>query len=76
MEGEDDLVALNIAPNTDVLYEEFLAITKKDFEGFGLEYPTNPFMQPKSRTGYHTEYFGFMLCELQYMQRAYPGCTW
>ncbi|BFO66222.1 1,2-phenylacetyl-CoA epoxidase subunit PaaC [Chryseobacterium sp. KCF3-3] len=75
-EGEDDLVALNIAPNSDALYEEFLAITKKDFADFGLEYPENAFMQPKSRTGYHTEYFGFILCELQYMQRAYPGCTW
>ncbi|WP_294312482.1 Phenylacetic acid catabolic protein, partial [uncultured Chryseobacterium sp.] len=75
-EGEEDLVALNIAPNTDALYEEFLAVTQKDFADFGLEYPTNSFMQPKSRTGYHTEYFGYMLCELQYMQRAYPGCTW
>jgi ring-1,2-phenylacetyl-CoA epoxidase subunit PaaC len=28
-EGEDDLVALNIAPNTDALYEEFVAITQK-----------------------------------------------
>lgn len=76
VEGEDDLIALNIAPNVDELYREFVAITEKDFKEFGLEYPTNPFMQPKSRTGYHTEYFGFILCELQYMQRAYPGCTW
>ncbi|MCW3169756.1 phenylacetate-CoA oxygenase subunit PaaC [Chryseobacterium sp. 09-1422] len=75
-EGEDDLIALNIAPNVDALYENFVAITTKDFADFGLEYPANPFMQPKSRTGYHTEYFGFILCELQYMQRAYPGCTW
>lgn len=75
-EGEDDLVALNIVPNVDELYKEFVATTEKDFVSFGLEYPTNPFMQPKSRTGYHTEYFGFILCELQYMQRAYPGCTW
>ena len=75
-EGEDDLIALNIVPNTDALYEEFLVITKKDFADFGLEYPENPFMQPKSRTGYHTEHFGFILCELQYMQRAYPGCIW
>ncbi|MEE6130093.1 1,2-phenylacetyl-CoA epoxidase subunit PaaC [Chryseobacterium arthrosphaerae] len=75
-EGEDDLVALNIVPDTDVLNEDFLTITKKDFTDFGLKYPENPFMQPKSRTGYHTEYFGYILCELQYMQRAYPGCTW
>ncbi|MBP2618795.1 1,2-phenylacetyl-CoA epoxidase subunit PaaC [Chryseobacterium jejuense] len=75
-EGEDDLVVLNIVPNVDELYQEFVAATEKDFQSFGLEYPVNLFMQPKSRTGYHTEYFGFILCELQYMQRAYPGCTW
>jgi len=76
VEGEDDLIALNIAPNIEGLYNEFVDITEKDFQDFGLEYPKNPFMQPKSRTGYHTEYFGYILCELQYMQRAYPGCTW
>ncbi|AQX12298.1 phenylacetate-CoA oxygenase subunit PaaI [Elizabethkingia meningoseptica] len=76
VEGEDDLAALNIVPDTDELYEQFIAITKQDFQDFGLEYPENPFMQLKSRTGYHTEYFGYILCELQYMQRAYPGCTW
>ena len=72
----DDLIALNITPNVDELYNQFISITEKDFADFGLEYPTDHFMQPKSRTGYHTEYFGFILCELQYMQRAYPGCTW
>ena len=36
-EGEDDLVALNIAPNTDALYEEFVTITQKDFADFQLE---------------------------------------
>ncbi|MBB6371881.1 1,2-phenylacetyl-CoA epoxidase subunit PaaC [Chryseobacterium shigense] len=76
VEGEDDLIALNIALNVDELYKEFVAITAKDFQEYGLAFPENPFMQPKSRTGYHTEYFGYILCELQYMQRAYPGCTW
>ena len=74
--SEDDLIALNVIPNPDTVYQEFLTITQKDFQEFGLEYPTREFMQPKSRTGYHTEYFGYILCELQYMQRAYPGCTW
>lgn len=76
VEGEDDLIAFNIAPNVDELYQQFVAITEKDFQDFGLEYLKDHFMQPKSRTGYHTEYFGYILCELQYMQRAYPGCTW
>ncbi|UOU98816.1 phenylacetate-CoA oxygenase subunit PaaC [Chryseobacterium daecheongense] len=76
VEGEDDLIALNIAPNVDELYQQFISITEKDFQNFGLEYLKDHFMQPKSRTGYHTEYFGYILCELQYMQRAYPGCSW
>ncbi|GAB0156386.1 phenylacetate-CoA oxygenase subunit PaaC [Chryseobacterium sp. Alg-005] len=76
VEGENDLIALNIAPNVDELYQQFIAITEKDFQSFGLDYLKDHFMQPKSRTGYHTEYFGYILCELQYMQRAYPGCSW
>ncbi|ROH95569.1 1,2-phenylacetyl-CoA epoxidase subunit PaaC [Chryseobacterium daecheongense] len=76
VEGEDDLIALNIASNVDELYQQFISITEKDFQDFGLEYLKDHFMQPKSRTGYHTEYFGYIICELQYMQRAYPGCSW
>jgi ring-1,2-phenylacetyl-CoA epoxidase subunit PaaC len=28
------------------------------------------------RKGIHTEYLGFILAELQFMQRAYPGAKW
>ena len=34
------------------------------------------FMQTGGKTGKHTEYLGYILTELQYMQRAYPGCEW
>lgn len=33
-------------------------------------------MQTGGRRGVHTEHFGHILSELQYMQRAYPGMTW
>jgi ring-1,2-phenylacetyl-CoA epoxidase subunit PaaC len=76
-EGEDQLIDLNVAANLDELYSEFLKIIATDFHQFGLEIPAeNHYMQKHSRTGYHTEYFGYILCELQYMQRAYPGCIW
>ena len=28
------------------------------------------------RTGHHTEHLGYLLAELQFMQRAYPGLKW
>jgi ring-1,2-phenylacetyl-CoA epoxidase subunit PaaC len=34
------------------------------------------YMQKGGKTGVHTEHLGFILTELQYMQRAYPGSEW
>lgn len=33
-------------------------------------------MQKGGKEGRHTEELGFLLAELQYMQRAYPGMEW
>ncbi len=77
VDHEEDLRALSIVPDADEMYQNFTTLTEKDFSDLGIAYPDKEhFMQTKSRTGYHTEYFGFLLCELQYMQRAYPGCEW
>lgn len=73
---EKDFVALGIIPDAKQLLEEWKCQVKSDFERFGLEIPTDPFMQKGSRQGVHTEYFGYILCELQYMQRTYPDCVW
>jgi ring-1,2-phenylacetyl-CoA epoxidase subunit PaaC len=34
------------------------------------------FMQSGGKKGLHTEHMGYILTELQYMQRAYPGAEW
>ena len=76
VEGEEDLVKLDLIPSSKELHQEWKAQVEKDFTSFGIAIPTSEFMQKGSRKGIHTEYFGFILCELQYMQRAYPDCTW
>lgn len=38
--------------------------------------PEKVFMQTGGKTGTHTEQLGYILSDLQYMQRAYPGCEW
>lgn len=75
-EGEEDLVKLDIVPNPTDLQAAWLNQVKSDFLKFGIALPEDEFMQKGSRKGVHTEYFGYILCELQYMQRAYPGCAW
>ncbi|MBL7701429.1 MAG: phenylacetate-CoA oxygenase subunit PaaC [Ferruginibacter sp.] len=34
------------------------------------------FMQTGGKTGVHTEHLGYILTELQYLQRAYPNAQW
>lgn len=74
--GEADLVQLDLVPEGENLHTLWKQTIAEDFANFGLALPENDFMQKGSRTGYHTEFFGFILCELQYMQRTYPNCVW
>lgn len=41
-----------------------------------LPVPEKLFMQTGGKTGTHNEQLGYILSDLQYMQRAYPGCEW
>lgn len=41
-----------------------------------LQQPANGWMLKGGKTGRHTEHLGFILAELQFVQRAYPGMTW
>ncbi len=41
-----------------------------------LSKPENDFMQLGGKNGVHTEYMGYILAEMQYLQRAYPNCEW
>jgi ring-1,2-phenylacetyl-CoA epoxidase subunit PaaC len=41
-----------------------------------LRVPDAAWMQSGGRRGHHTEHLGYILAELQYLQRAHPGATW
>ncbi|MBB3425830.1 MULTISPECIES: 1,2-phenylacetyl-CoA epoxidase subunit PaaC [Rhizobium] len=41
-----------------------------------LKRPTDGYMHKGDRRGVHTEHLGYLLAEMQFLQRAYPGATW
>jgi ring-1,2-phenylacetyl-CoA epoxidase subunit PaaC len=41
-----------------------------------LTRPADGWMQSGGRSGRHTEHLGYLLAEMQYLQRTYPGATW
>ena len=46
------------------------------FTEAGLDMPSNVFMRSGGKKGTHSEHLGFILAEMQYLQRSYPGCEW
>lgn len=41
-----------------------------------LSLPENNWMQEGGKQGTHSEHLGYLLAEMQFMQRAYPGMEW
>jgi ring-1,2-phenylacetyl-CoA epoxidase subunit PaaC len=73
-----ELRAMNDGIDVDVskLKEQWLNKVKEVFAEATLPVPEKTFMQTGGKEGKHTEHFGYILTELQYMQRVYPGCEW
>jgi ring-1,2-phenylacetyl-CoA epoxidase subunit PaaC len=59
-----------------LLKDEWLQKVKIIFDDATLPLPENIFMQTGGKQGIHTEHLGYILTELQYMQRTYPNAAW
>lgn len=75
-EVEQKLIDAEIIPNLSSLKEDWWTIVNKVLEEATLTLPINNWKQEGGRVGYHSENLGFILAELQYMQRAYPNMKW
>lgn len=65
-----------IAPDPKTLRGPFDRTVATIFAEAFLDIPTAPFVQRGGRAGRHGEALGYLLAELQYMQRTYPGAVW
>lgn len=66
-----------IAPSCAVLRAAFLEHVAEIFAEATLSMPSpDAWMQKGGKQGRHTEHLGFILAEMQFLQRAYPGAEW
>ena len=67
-----------IGVNVSELKNNWQQKTKEVFEEAILPYPEekNIWMHSGGKNGIHSEHLGFILAEMQFLQRAYPGCEW
>ncbi len=64
------------AIDVTALQEEWMQSVTQVFDEATLPVPVNTFMQTGGKEGIHTEHLGYILTELQYLQRTYPGAKW
>jgi len=72
----DAIVDASIGCDPAMLREAWDATIAEVLARAKLEMPSAPWMQAGGRGGRHTEHFGHLLSELQYMQRTYPDMVW
>ena len=62
--------------DVSTLKEAWMEKIKDVFEEAAIAVPEKVFMQKGGKQGVHTEHLGYILTDLQYLQRTYPGAEW
>jgi ring-1,2-phenylacetyl-CoA epoxidase subunit PaaC len=75
-ETDQAMIEANVGVDLAALRPLWLERIQEVVREATLTIPTNNWKQQGGRLGKHTEHLGFLLADLQYMQRAYPGMEW
>lgn len=73
---DQEMASLGIGANLDVIRPRYEQRVRAILEEATLEIPQNNWMQEGGKSGRHSEHLGFILADMQYLQRAYPGQQW
>lgn len=75
-EADQAMVSEGIGVDVTALKEAYYKQVNDVLTEATLETPELKYFQKGGKLGVHTEYMGYILAELQFMQRAYPGMEW
>lgn len=66
----------NIGADLSVVKDTFMQTVSETLEAATLNLPEVSWHKGGGKAGIHTEHLGFILADLQYMQRTYPDMKW
>jgi len=75
-DADKAMIQESVGVDTSKLKEQYYKQISEVLNEATLEVPDLKYFQKGGKQGIHTEYMGFILAELQYMQLAYPDMTW
>lgn len=71
-----EMAAQKVGPDLAALRPKWLARVDEVLREATLTRPADTAYPWHGKTGHHTEHLGYLLAEMQYLQRAYPGAQW
>lgn len=75
-EVDRELISLGIGVDLETIRPNFNERIQQVLQEATLQIPDSKWQLNGGRVGRHTEHFGHLLAEMQYMQRTYPNMEW
>jgi ring-1,2-phenylacetyl-CoA epoxidase subunit PaaC len=73
---DQELQKSGIGADLSKVKEEWTKLVTDIFKKATLKLPVDGYMQKGSKQGKHSEHLGYLLAEMQFLPRAYPGASW
>ncbi|MEM6686534.1 MAG: 1,2-phenylacetyl-CoA epoxidase subunit PaaC [Bacteroidota bacterium] len=70
------MIAEGVGVDVSLLKESYYATVTALLEEATITIPDTKYFQKGGKSGIHTEHLGYILADMQYMQRAYPNMKW
>jgi len=75
-DADKAMVSENIGVDVSQLKEAYYAIVSDILTESTLQVPDLKYFQKGGKMGIHSEHMGYLLADLQYMQRTFPNMNW
>ena len=75
-ESDKEMVSQGIGVDVTLLKDAYYNHVTELLEEAKLNIPESKYFQKGGKKGIHTEHLGYLLSDLQYMQRTYPNMEW
>jgi ring-1,2-phenylacetyl-CoA epoxidase subunit PaaC len=73
---DDEVRALFNGPHLEIIEAEWREEVAAVIDQATLAMPADQWMASGGKQGRHSEHLGYLLAELQHLQRTYPGASW
>lgn len=73
---DNSLISDGIVPESEGIADAWNTHVSQTLKLATLVAPDSDFIRRGGKQGIHSEHLGFVLAELQFLQRAYPGAVW